>query len=156
MSLHLRVVCVGKPGGWAAEAADDYLSRVRRYTPSELCVVRPERDADRDPAVARRREGERLYEALPKGAVVVALDPLGKSMDSPAFSQFINKQQNAGIRDLAFLIGGPVGLSDEARSGARMLLSLSPLTLPHELALVVLSEQLYRAFTILRGERYHK
>src|SRR5437899_3216597 len=132
--LRLTVLCVGRPAGYAAVAVDDYLGRLRRYAPAELVAVRAERDADSDPMVARRREGARLLEKAPGGAHRIALDPRGKSLDSPAFAKMLEKMVNGGVRDCAFLVGGPHGLADEVRTGAGSLLSLSPLTLPHELA----------------------
>ena len=154
--MRLTIACVGRPSGWAALASDDYLSRIRRYLPAEMTPARAERDADKEPLVAKKREGERLLGAVPRGAVIVALDPTGKQLDSPGLAKLLGKHQDGGVRELAFLVGGSVGLSDEVREKCQLLLSLSPMTLPHELALVVLCEQLYRACSILRGERYHK
>jgi 23S rRNA (pseudouridine1915-N3)-methyltransferase len=154
--MRVTFACVGRPRGPAAEAADDYLRRIARYVPTQLVPVRAERDADRDPEVARRREGERLQDALPAGAFVVALDASGKSHTSESFARFLQDLLRRSVREVAFVVGGPVGLSGEVLARARAVLSLSAMTLPHELALVVLCEQVYRAFTITRGEPYHK
>jgi 23S rRNA (pseudouridine1915-N3)-methyltransferase len=154
--MRLTIACVGKPRGFAAEAAEEYLARIRRYAGAELVTVRPERDADRDPPVTQHREGERLLHAVPRGATLIALDTRGRTLTSEAFSRELRGLAEGGIRELAFVVGGPVGLSEEVRRRARFLLSLSAMTLPHELALVVLCEQIYRAFTISRGEPYHK
>jgi 23S rRNA (pseudouridine1915-N3)-methyltransferase len=154
--MRLTIACVGRPRGFAAEAAELYLERIERYRPVRLVPVRSERDADREPAVCRRREGERLLGAIPAGGRLVALDARGQAFSSEAFAAFLRKNLEGGVRELAFAVGGPAGLSDEVRGRADLTLSLSALTMAHEVALVVLCEQLYRAFTILRGEPYHK
>ena len=87
--------------------------------------------------------------------MLVALDERGKALSSRDFAAWIARQQQQG-RDLAFAIGGDEGLSDEVRTRAGLVLSLSAMTLPHRLARLVLMEQLYRAFSILRGEPYHR
>jgi 23S rRNA (pseudouridine1915-N3)-methyltransferase len=101
------------------------------------------------------REGERLLESLPRGILVVACTPGGVSMTSEMFASWLGAQRDAA-RDVAFLIGGAFGLSRGALAASGKQLSLAPWTLPHELARLVLMEQLYRAGTILRGEPYHK
>lgn len=154
--MRVTIACVGKPSGFARAGVDDYLERVARYVPVQLKVARPEADADKAPEVAARREGERLLAVLPESAQRVALHPAGKTMDSPAFAKWLGERRDGAVRDVAFVVGGPVGLSAGVLEGAALRLSLSPMTLPHELALLVLCEQLYRALTILRGERYHK
>jgi 23S rRNA (pseudouridine1915-N3)-methyltransferase len=154
--VRLTIACVGRPRAYAAEAVQDYLDRIARFAPVRLVPVRAERDADRDPVVARRREGERLLGAIPKGATVVALDARGQSMTSEAFSTELCKLADQGTREVAFLVGGPVGLSEEVLQKSGRVLSLSAMTLAHEIALVVLCEQIYRALAIARGHPYHK
>jgi 23S rRNA (pseudouridine1915-N3)-methyltransferase len=155
----MRVVLavVGKPkhAGLAAAVAD-YESRAARYWPLEIAEVREEsaRGGVGDAAV-REREGERLEARLPAGAHVVACDPGGESMTSERFSAWLQQLRERG-RDAAFVIGGAFGLSDALRARAATRLSLAPWTLPHELARLVLAEQLYRAGTLVRGEPYHK
>lgn len=154
--MTLTIACVGRPRGFAADGAREYLARIARYARVELKNVRPERDADANPALARRREGERLLAVVPKGAFVAALDPGGRTLSSEELAAAVRKLAEGGVRDIAFLVGGPVGLSEEVKARARLVLSLSRMTMAHEIALVVLCEQIYRAFTILRGEPYHK
>jgi 23S rRNA (pseudouridine1915-N3)-methyltransferase len=147
---------VGKPRGFSAQATEEYLGRIARFAPVRLEAVRPERDADGDPPVARRREGERLLAAVPQGASVVALDARGKTFSSEAFAAYLGDLADRGRREVVFLVGGAVGLEEGVRRRADLVLSLSPMTLAHEIALVVLCEQIYRAFTIRRGQAYHK
>jgi 23S rRNA (pseudouridine1915-N3)-methyltransferase len=105
---------------------------------------------------ARAEEGKKIAELFDPGNYLIALDREGKSFSSEQFAQVLRRQMDAGIRQMDFAIGGPVGLDAQVLAQANLRLSLSALTLPHELARVVLLEQLYRAFTILRGEPYHK
>jgi 23S rRNA (pseudouridine1915-N3)-methyltransferase len=104
--------------------------------------------------LARQREGERLAAAI-GNAQVIACQVGGKRMDSPQFAEWVQKRREAAA-DVAFIIGGAYGLSEEIAARATFALSFSPWTLPHEVARLVLAEQLYRAGTILRGEPYHK
>jgi 23S rRNA (pseudouridine1915-N3)-methyltransferase len=105
---------------------------------------------------ALAEEGKAIEQTLESGNYLVALDRAGKPISSEQLAQLLRKQIDAGIRKMDFIIGGPVGLDTQIIERANLRLSLSAMTLPHELARVVLLEQLYRAFTILRGEPYHK
>jgi 23S rRNA (pseudouridine1915-N3)-methyltransferase len=100
-----------------------------------------------------RDEGRRLLAALPAGATVVALDVAGRAYDTEAFAARLRSWAAHG--PATFVLGGSLGLSDEVKAAAGELLSLSPLTLPHQLARVVLAEQLFRGLKIARGEAYH-
>ena len=120
--------------------AEDYIQRVGRYSRAEMREIQPARF---DP-----------WTKQPSAAKIL-LDPAGKTADSAQFAQLIAKSEREG-RDLVFLIGGATGLPPQWRGRDGMLLSLSPLIFPHELARVVLAEQIYRAFTSLRGHPYPK
>src|SRR5690606_18149242 len=98
---------------------------------------------------------ELLLKAAPPGALIVALDERGRALDSAGFAAQLARWRDAG-RDLAFLIGGADGLDDEVRAKAGFLLSLGPMTWPHQLARVLLAEQLWRAYSILSGHPYHR
>ena len=138
-----------------ADAIRDYETRAARYWPVVVREVREEPARSVAPAAVREREWARLAVQIPPGARIVACDPGGVEMDSAQFAHWLQEHRDAG-RDVAFVIGGAYGLPDEARSAASTRLSLAPWTLPHELARLVLAEQLYRAGTIVRGEPYHK
>ena len=103
----------------------------------------------------KEREGIRLSEKVPERAQTVACDIGGKSLNSAEFAEFLQTAREQD-RDLAFLIGGAFGLASSVTTRSTMRLSLAPWTLPHEIARLVLVEQLYRAGTIVRGEPYHK
>ena len=138
--MKLVVLAVGKLRGAEVRAlADDYLGRLRKYGPCEEREVK--RDAD-------------LAGAIPAGALVVALEVDGDPVTSTELSRRVGEwiRKDKGI--VTFLVGGAEGIPREVSRRADVRLSLSPLTLPHRLARVLLLEQLYRAMTILRGEPY--
>jgi 23S rRNA (pseudouridine1915-N3)-methyltransferase len=154
--VRFRVVAVGKVRDAALRAViDGFATRAAHYWPTEWVDVREESARSGDTVAVRMREGERLRHACGAGALLVACDGTGRSMDSPAFARWMQGRQEAA-RDVAFLIGGAYGLDDTLRATADERLSLAPWTLPHDLARLVLAEQLYRAGTIVRGEPYHK
>lgn len=155
--MRVFIAAVGRPKDRALAAAIlDYESRAARYWPLEIIEVKGERgDGATPPATVRAREGERIMQRVGRVATTVACDASGKSMSSERFADWLrDARESAG--DVAFMIGGAFGLDDDLRDGAQMRLSLAPWTLPHELARLVLAEQLYRAGTIVRGEPYHK
>lgn len=117
--------------------------------------VKEESAKGRTSDFVREREGERILAQVPPGATFAACAEGGKGMTSTAFSAWIQAARDEA-RDLAIAIGGAFGLSDAVTKAASMRLALAPFTLPHELARVVLAEQVYRAGTIMRGEPYHK
>lgn len=137
MKIHLYFI--GKPRDANANAlAADYLGRVAHYASVQSSEIRPPKfDLFGRHASARK----------------VFLDPGGRAMDSDAFAALIGQSEMAG-QELVFLIGGADGLPGEWRGRADLLLSLSPMTFPHELARAMLAEQIYRAFAILRGHPY--
>jgi 23S rRNA (pseudouridine1915-N3)-methyltransferase len=152
--MRLVVAVVGKPRhAGIAEAIHDYETRAARYWPLEVHEVREERNTSVD--VVRRREGERLLAALPDGTTVVLCDQDGERMGSKEFSAWLQREREAG-RTVAFLVGGAFGHAELVRARSSRTISLAPWTLPHELARLVLAEQLYRAGTLVRGEPYHK
>ena len=150
------VAVVGKPRDrHLASAIDEYETRAARYWPLEVVEVREASGRGVAPADAREREGTRLLERIPVGSSLVACDERGDRLTSALFATMISTARDQA-RDLAFVIGGAFGLPDAVRDGASRLIQLAPWTLPHELARLVLAEQLYRAGTISRGEPYHK
>ncbi len=153
--MRLTVAVVGKPRNAALAAAiHEYETRAARYWPLDVHEVREERAASRDPRIVRQREGERLVEHA-GSSHLIACDLSGKGYTSEKFAQWLNSERERG-RDVAFVIGGAYGLSEELLEKSRTRVSLAPWTLSHELARLVLAEQLYRAGTIVRGEPYHK
>jgi len=153
--MKVIVAAVGKPRDAALAAAiEHYESRAARYWPLEVREVKEESSRGARPETVMAREGERLA-ARVTGATVVACDESGATMNSAAFAQFMQESRERAT-DLAFVIGGAFGLADAVKAGAQRRIALAPWTLPHELARLVLAEQLYRAGTIVRREPYHK
>jgi 23S rRNA (pseudouridine1915-N3)-methyltransferase len=152
--MTLLVLAVGRLRAAYREACDDYLRRLARYARVEEAEVR---EASRAPTVGAQREeeAERLRARIPDGGTVVALARDGSPWTSEELARRMDGWRMAA-RPLAFVLGGSHGLSPGFLTSATVRWSLGPLTLPHELARVVAVEQLYRAFTILRGEPYHK
>ena len=173
--MKLRVVVIGRDRkGRFEPAIQDYATRIAAMQPFELVVAG---EAQGDDEAARRAEAELLRAKLRPRDLVVLLDERGEELTSEALASRIQRVERSGGRDLAFVIGGPSGLDSELRSeeagfagrrakadaGGRSIgseaswtIALSRLTLPHQLARLVLVEQLYRALTILRGQPYHK
>ena len=151
----LTLVVVGRPRGVLAEAIADYEGRAARYWPLTVHEVREEPARASAPDVVRRREGERLLAKAAAGSTIVLCDESGDAMPSDAFARWLQRERD-GARTLSFVVGGAFGLDPALRERAGRRLSLAPWTLPHELARLVLAEQLYRAGTISRGEPYHK
>jgi len=153
--MRLIVAVVGKPKHEPLAAAiRDYEERARRYWPLQVYEVKDEPVRATNTDVVRKREGERLSTAI-GGARVIACEVGGRRMSSPEFAAWVQQLREAAT-DVAFVIGGPYGLADDLAQRATARLSFSSWTLPHELARLVLAEQLYRAGTIVRGEPYHK
>lgn len=151
--MKFRLLVIGRPRDRAlAPAIARYEERAGRYWP--LDVVELREDSGRDAAVVRRREGERLLAAA-TGCTLVVCDERGEALDSTGFAACMLAWREAA-RDVALVIGGAHGLSPEVRAAAARQLALAAWTLPHELARLVLVEQLYRAGTIVRREPYHK
>jgi 23S rRNA (pseudouridine1915-N3)-methyltransferase len=152
--VDITVAAVGKLRPYYREAFDDYARRLRRYVTFREHEVR---EASRAPTVAAQRaeEAERLGVRVVEGSNVVALARVGAGWTSADLAKQLERWLLVA-RPLTFVIGGSHGLDSSVITGAVASWSLGPLTLPHELARVVVGEQLYRAFTILRGEPYHK
>jgi 23S rRNA (pseudouridine1915-N3)-methyltransferase len=154
--MRLVVAVVGKARNAAlGEAIRDYETRAARYWPLDVHEVREERATGIPVDRVKEREALRLSEQVPEGAQTVACEIGGKSLSSEQFAEFLQTSREQD-RDLAFLIGGAFGLGPSLTKASTMKLSLASWTLPHEIARLVLIEQIYRAGTIVRGEPYHK
>ncbi|WP_420448023.1 23S rRNA (pseudouridine(1915)-N(3))-methyltransferase RlmH [Candidatus Palauibacter sp.] len=137
-------------------ATEEYEERLRHYIRFETVVVEPARLPDARAAEAREREAAALERRLPDDLELVALTREGERWTTRALADYLDDMRTYGRPGAVFAIGGAHGLAKGLLSRARRQLALSPMTLPHEVARLVLTEQLYRAATILRGEPYHK
>ncbi len=155
MRIHLIAVGERMPG-WVQQGFDDYARRLPPECALRLTeIAARRRGKNADVARIRRDESLELLAAVPKGAHVVALEVGGQRWSTAQLAAQLEGWMADG-RDLALLVGGPDGLSDAARDAAERHWSLSPLTLPHPLVRVILAEQLYRAWSILRNHPYHR
>jgi 23S rRNA (pseudouridine1915-N3)-methyltransferase len=154
--VKLIVVAVGRIGlRFAAAGCAEYLARLRRYGPVEITEVKGEPGDRGAPAERLAREGRRILKACGQ-TPTWALDRAGKQFSSPQLAAELGRLEMAGTRALALAIGGPDGLDAAVLERSELRWSLSALTLPHDLARLLLLESLYRARTIQRGEPYHR
>ena len=155
--MKLLVVAVGaRQPDWVNLAFDEYVRRMPPHLRIELAAVKPDtRTAGRSVAQMVEVEAARIEAALPRGCTRIVLDEHGRSMTTPDLARRLETWLASG-NDAAFVIGGPDGTAPRLRSAADLQWSLSPLTLPHGLARVVLAEQLYRAWSILHNHPYHR
>jgi 23S rRNA (pseudouridine1915-N3)-methyltransferase len=155
--MKITLIAVGRPGRVLESAIAEYETRARRYWSLDVIEVREERSGRgiSEDAV-RNAEGERIMKRTPKEAELVALTRTGAALGSGELARQLELQTVQGTAGVAYVIGGAFGLSDDVLGRARRQLRLSSFTMPHDLARLVLLEQLYRAGTIIRGEPYHK
>ncbi|MCA9733072.1 MAG: 23S rRNA (pseudouridine(1915)-N(3))-methyltransferase RlmH [Deferribacteres bacterium] len=140
---------------WLA-ACNEFAKRLQHYVSFELKELKDSRFNEKNSSSAIEDESARLLSMIPSTTFFVALDGSGSQFSSLQFARFFEEKQNFGPAEIAFAIGGAFGFSQAVLQRADLVLSLSQMTFPHELARVILFEQIYRAFTILRGEKYHK
>ena len=154
--MELALAVVGRASDATLGAAiAEYERRAARYWPLSVKEVKEAGGRSVTAAVTRKVEGERLLDACLDRGDVVACDERGSAMTSADFAAWLGRLRDTGGA-VTFLVGGAFGLDDAVRARATRLLAVAPWTLPHEMARLVLTEQLYRAGTILRGEPYHK
>ena len=155
--MKVHICAVGRlRAGPEQSLIDDYLTRFDRtgralsLGPAKITEVEPKKGG------GQPVEATLLRKAIPKGAMICALDERGRSATSPEFSQMLAKWRDMGVQDLAFVIGGADGIDPELRQEAGQLLSFGKMVWPHMLARVMLCEQLYRTASILGGAPYHR
>lgn len=151
----IRFIWVGKlKKGWWKDAAEEYLGRIRPQLPVEETVLK-DAPAHLAPDAKKDWEGARILEKIGPQDFPVALDEHGRTMTSPALSIQLGQWTDDPATAPCFIVGGAYGLSRDVLAACRAKLSLSPMTFPHELARVVLLEQVYRALAIAKGSPYH-
>ena len=155
--LKVRIIAVGKPGRLLAAAIAEYEQRAQRYWNLDVAEVKEERARKgiADTAI-RDAEAERILQRIPDDFDVIALTRVGDAWPSTRLSEYLLDLGVRGTAGAAFIIGGAIGLGETVLQRANRQLQLSSFTLPHELARLVLAEQLYRGGTIARREPYHK
>jgi 23S rRNA (pseudouridine1915-N3)-methyltransferase len=156
--MKFLVVCIGKiKENFILNGVNEYARRIRRYTELGFLTIKEEKliKGSQDSLVLQK-EGKRVLHTIPQDSPLVALDRQGKGLNSLQHFDFINTQARQGVKKLIYLIGGPLGLSQEVLDHSDHLLSLSPMTLTHELTTLFLLEQIYRYQNFMAGEKYHK
>ena len=155
--LKIKIIVVDRTrSGFLAEGETFYLERLRRYAHTEWVEIKPARIQKSRPAqIILAEEGISIAKRIIAGDYVIVLDRSGKAYDSEGLAARID-HLSASHNRLTFIIGGPLGLSKEILDKAHETLALSRLTFTHEMSRLVLLEQIYRAFTILNNEKYHK
>jgi len=155
--MKIKILTVGELENPHLDAlADLYLKRIRHYLPIAMESIKPERIKNLSDEEIRHREAEKLYDKWGESDYHVALAESGKPFTSVDVATFFNRLMGQSIKNLTFIVGGPLGLSKDLLLKANQVLSLSKMTMPHEFAAVFLLEQMYRAQTILHGGKYHK
>ena len=155
--MKVQILAVGKVKGPVAQSVAEYEKRAARYWKLGIEEVSSgARGTSANPELVLKTESTRLLARISKELEVVALTRSGMTMDSRELAKYLEHRALTASAGVAFIIGGAYGLGEGVLARAQQKLSLSPMTLPHQVARLVLSEQLYRAGTILRGEPYHK
>ncbi len=148
--MNIVIIAVGKEKDFAGhELVAEYTSRMEHYLPIEWIYI---------PASDVQEEERRILKTLDGytgGSFMVLLDETGKEQTSKQFSEFMQARMNSGLKSLIFIIGGSYGFGHEIRARANSSIALSQLTFPHQLVRLIVAEQLYRACTIMKGEKYH-
>lgn len=156
--MKIRTIFVGKlQDRYLKEGIETYRDRISRYATIELIEVEDEAvTAKADHAKVKGKEAERVIKRVSPDSFLVALDERGKGLSSEGLAGVIKKEMDTGTKDISFVVGGSLGLGGKIRERADLILSLSPMTFTHQMVRVILLEQIYRAFAIIKGEPYHK
>lgn len=154
--MKIKLVFLGKTKEkYLAAGINDYLARLKRYVSVEIVTLKERRKGQND-HLNISDEGRLLLDNCGDNPFLVVMDSNGTELNSEQFSKKLSQWEDNSIRNVVFLIGGHLGLSDEVKAKADVMLSLSKLTFTHEMARFILIEQLYRGFSIKHGSRYHK
>ena len=141
---------------YISEGIEEYCKRLRHYTTLMVTLLKEKGRKKGRLLESAEQEGEVLLQSVPAGALIVALDAGGRQYSSEDFALQISDWEQRGVKQVSYLIGGPTGLCPSVLDKADLLLSLSKMTFTHDMVRLLLLEQLYRAYTIKAGEKYHK
>ena len=158
--MRFYVICIGKlKDAYLRDGVAEFVKRMRPYGGITITELNESKIGDKPSDADRKQvvdeEGERLLKAVPKNAYTVLLDVYGKTMSSEDLAKTVARLEADGISDMAFIIGGAFGVSDELRKSVNYKLSFSPMTFTHQMVRLLLVEQIYRASKINRNEPYH-
>ncbi len=155
--MRLTILCMGKTKERFIQGGiEKYLRYLRPYADASIKELKEEKIQDlRDAPLIRKKEAERIFKTVPAGAYLISLDERGEGFTSHEFAALLNNTLESGVREIIFIIGGAMGLDEEVIARSHKTVALSRWTFTHEMARLVLLEQLYRAFTIIKGKTYH-
>jgi 23S rRNA (pseudouridine1915-N3)-methyltransferase len=155
--MRVTILCMGKTRErFIQEGISKYVRYLKPYADIEIRELKEEKIRDlKDAPLIRKKEAEKIFKAVPAHAVLAALDERGREFTSHEFAEFLNETLESGVREMVFVVGGAMGLDESVTGRANKVVALSRWTLTHEMARLVLLEQVYRAFTILQGKTYH-
>ncbi len=151
--MKISIISPWKQGRWFREKEENYIKRLQRTVSIEIIETKKNKGDSKESV---KIEGERILSKVKKGSFLVALTEKGKRFDSTGFSKWFERTALNGKATIVFIVGGSSGLYDKITDRADLELSLSPMTMPHQFARFFLIEQIYRAFTIIKGEPYNK
>ena len=154
--MKIRLITIGKTDeSYLKEGIHKYLSRLKHYINFEMIEIPDVKTGKKvNTTIQKEAEGKEILKLITKNDFMVLLDENGKEFNSVAFSNYIQKRMNTGL-DICFVIGGPFGFSKEMYERANQKIAISQLTFSHQMIRLFFVEQLYRSFTILKGEKYH-
>ena len=154
--MRVKILFLGKTKEkYLADGINDYLKRLERYVRVEVRIIR-EKGGKGSEKFQMQKDGCQLLEGAGQKSYIVALDPAGQELSSEKLAGLMSRWEQQSRQEVTFIIGGPLGLSNEVKEKANYILSLSKMTFTHEMARLLLVEQLYRAFSIKAGSKYHK
>lgn len=156
-TMKLRLISVGKANeSYVSEGIDDFTKRINKYFKTEWHIIAPPKNASSLPEnELKKAEAALILNLVEKDDYLVLLDERGKSFSSPQLAKFIEQRANESCKQLVFLIGGAFGVEHSVTQRAQAVWGLSALVFPHMLVRLILAEQLYRACTIIKNEKYH-
>jgi len=151
-----EIVFIGKTkDSFIQRGIDEYCSRLKHYTNIQITILK-DKSGKKSTQETIESQGQQMLSVVPQGGVIVALDSRGQQFTSESFSKKIVSWELSSIKQVTYLIGGPDGISENILKSAGLVLSFSKMTFTHDMVRMLLVEQLYRAYTIKNGEKYHK
>ncbi|MFT7611302.1 MAG: 23S rRNA (pseudouridine1915-N3)-methyltransferase [Parvicellaceae bacterium] len=155
--MDIRLILIGKTNSkFLVEGEKEYEKRLKHYVKfTEVIIPELKKASKLSEEQIKTKEGEEVLKKLSKADYLILLDDKGKQQTSKEYSKWIQKRMNSGVKSIVFIVGGAYGFSDEVYVRANEKLSLSKLTFTHQMVRLIFKEQLYRAFTIIKGEKYH-
>jgi len=153
--MNIKLIVIGETNNKNLKVLiDQYINKLNHYIKFDLIVIKNQKKKLPE-SIQIKKEGEKILSILKKNELIILLDENGDHKSSVGFSKFIQKKLNSGIKTLTFIVGGPYGFSNEIKAISSHQLSFSKMTFSHEMIRLFFTEQLYRAFSILKNEPYH-